>query len=478
MIDSLDFLATYQAVYSVETPSGDILEYPVEMIVGVFLPFFAGVEDRYVDEDFFVDLLHGVTAEDGYGNDISDTIEVTIPEDLNIYYPQPGTYEIGLEFTHNVFIEGEESYINLDGDEFVFDGSFNLVSTDWDSQIIVYDDVTQLQATTMSWGSSGVIIEVAGDGTIIRTIDRHNWDLVDENGLNNPATAQGMFDTWLADLTLEPNGFIIIVGYKLTTEYTAAKTLAFGDPVSYNLTNKPELDYDIVTNATYTLTVDDTTDPLALIVNDNYMIEAGEYSSVQDAILANVVAFDTFDPVDDLAIYVSDNGGLMLNTVGVYTVEVTVEDMAGNSAVVEFDVEVVAAPIIMTETQIQALIDAAIAGQDVLTEAEIQAMLDDQTLTETEIQALIDAGVWTEAEIQALIDAGIWTEAAIQDLIDTAEEDDLTETDVQGLIDESLEGYQPLDTGCGNATGSIPSLGIVGVFALLGALVLVFRRQH
>jgi len=457
VIDTSEFGTIYNLVYTTETPSNDITTQNVDVVIGVMPPKFTGVVDRYSDEGVYIDLLEGITADDGYDNDLTDTIQVTAPDGFNYYSPKPGAYEIGLAFTHHVHFDGVDPFIVLNGTEFLFDGSTNIISPDWDSVIAVYTEVAPLQATTMSWGSSGVLIEVDGTGHVIRTIDRHNWDLVDINGLNTPANASGMFDAWLAGLTLEENGFIIIVGYNMGATYTAAKALVYGDPVSYDLTQKDDFDYDIVTETSYTLTIDDTTAPFALVVDDNYKIPQGGFDSVNEAILANVVAFDTFDQASDLAVYVSDNGGLLLDTPGVYTVEVTVEDLAGNSAVASFDVEVLAVTPPLTEDDVQGMIDAS-----TLTEADIQAMFDDQTLTAEEIQALLDAQVLTQEDIQDLIDASING----QDL--------LTQAEVQAMIDASLAA-QP--TGCGSSGAILPAFEIGGAFVLLGAMFVAFRKR-
>lgn len=470
VIDTSLFGSVYTGVFKTETPSNDVTEIEVDIVIGVMPPKFIGVEDRYIDEKTPVDLLEGITADDGYGNDLTDTVVVEKPDALNIYSPEPGEYEINLEFTHNVFIEGDSAYIDLDGSQFDFDASYNVSFTDVRSVIAVYDDVTALQGNTYSWGSAGVLIEVAGDGTIIRTINRRTWDLVDENGLNTPANASAMFETWLDDLVLEENGFVILVGASMGEAYTTAQGLEFGDPIAYSLDIVEDVDKDIITNISYTLTVDDMTAPTALVVDHNYTIDSTDFDNVNNAILANVVAFDNYDPVDDLAIYVSDNGGLLLGTPGTYTVEVTVEDMAGHSAVVEFDVEVVAAPIILTQAQVQAMIDAV----DLLTEEEVQAMIDAiDLLTVAEVQAMLDDQTLTQAEIQALIDANVMTEEDVQGLIDAV--DLLTDAEVQTMIDNSIDEIP--ETGCGSS-GRIPSFGIVGILAVLGAAIVLFRRQR
>ncbi len=443
VIDTSVFGAAYKAVFKTNTPNDDPTEVSADIVIGVMPPKFMGVENRYSDEGVFVDLMQGISADDGYGNDLTDTVSVTVPDGFNYYSPKPGVYDINLEFTHHVHFDGIIPFVVLGGTQIDFDGSLNIVSTDWDSTIAVYTDVSQLQATTMSWGSSGVIIEVAGDGTVIRTINRHNWDLVDENGLNTPANASGMFDGWLSGLTLEEDGFIIIVGYKLGDAYATAQGLAYGDSVSYDLTQKDDFDYDIVTDASYVLTIDDTTNPYAVVVDDNYTIEENSFDNVNDAILANVVGFDNFDSADDLAVYVSDNGGMLLDTAGTYTVEVTVEDVAGNATTVEFDVTVV-------------------TPDPVLTAEDVQVMLDDQTLTAEEIQALIDASVLTTEDVQALIDGA----------------NILTEAQIQTLIDNAIVASQPEDTGCGSATANIPNFGIIAAFTLLGAGFVIFRKHQ
>ena len=401
-VDSSDFGAGYTATYMVTTPEGDMYERTADIVIGVMPPTFSDVEDKYIDQGTYIDLRDGFTADDGYGNDVTSTVVVTAPADFNTYSPLPGSYTIDLEFTHHVHYDGIDPLIYLDGAPFVFDGSFDPDPiADWDSTIAIYTDVAKLQANTNGWGSSGVIIEVAGDGTVIRTVNRHTWALVDVNGINTPANAQGMFDAWLAGLTLEQDGFVIIVGYKLGAVYTAAGALAFGDPIDYDLTQVPVFDYDIVTEDSFMVTVDDTVAPQALVLDNEYTVYAGEFASANEAILANVVAFDFYDAPEDLAMFVSDNGGTLINIPGTtYEVEVTVEDVAGNATVVAFEITIVPMP----EAAItQDDLDDAIAAAN----AETQALLDAQTITQAEIQALLDAQVMTDAQVQALIDSGI-----------------------------------------------------------------------
>lgn len=373
VIDSSEFGAGYIVEFMATTPELDTFSYTIDVGVGVVPPRFENVKDRYIDENTYIGLMDGITANDGYGNDLTSTVELTTPEGFNMYSPVAGEYTMELEFTHNIFIPGYDGTVTLDTVVYNFDGSTNVTSTDWRSQIIVYTDATNLKTVSFSWGSAGVVIEVAADGTVIRTANRRTWNLVDETHLSTePGDASGMFVDWIADLDLSAGGTVIIVGASTGDAYTAARALNFGDVIDFNLDSLADFDFDIITTESYVLTVDDTTAPQALVLNNDYMIEIGEYSVIDDAILANVAAFDFFDASEDLSVYVSNNGGLVLATAGTYTVEVTVEDEAGNSDMVSFDVVVVAPEV---------------------TTADVVALLDNQTLTDAEITALVDAAI-------------------------------------------------------------------------------------
>ncbi|HPG42804.1 MAG TPA: hypothetical protein PLJ98_03240, partial [Acholeplasmataceae bacterium] len=437
VIDSMDFGAVYKAVYRTVNPEFETLvtEVVVDIVIGVMPPKYIGVADRFINEQTVVDVLEGISADNGYGVDISDLIEVTLPANLNVYNPQAGEYTVELEFTYNVFIEGISPTINLNGTVFEFSGAKNVQEDNFATEIIVYDDVTNFKTSTFSWGSSGVIIEVGGDGKIIRTINRNTWDLVDENGINTPANASTMFPTWLADLTLEDGGYLIVVGRSTGAPYTAARALAYDQAASYDLTLVPDVDEDFVKTASYVLTVDDKTSPMALIVNDNYQVKVGEYTSVDDAILANVVAFDNFDDQADIAMYVSDDDDLDLAVPGTYTVEVTLEDAAGNATVVSFDVVVVANTEADDIAALEALVDDL--------EAQIAA-------AETANGALADQ----IAVLQAALDAA---EAAIAAL-------------------EAANEIVP-DTGCGSAINTSSAV-FMSLSILLGAALIVFLKRR
>ncbi|HOI85036.1 MAG TPA: hypothetical protein PLP48_03060, partial [Acholeplasmataceae bacterium] len=439
-VDTSVFGAVYSATYRAINPEDSTLikDIHVDIIIGVLPPKYVGVANRYIDEKTFVNLMEGISADDGYGNDITDLIELTVPENLNVYSPEPGVYEIDLRFVFNVFIEGVDPNIVLNGTSYPFTGTMNTLETNFASKTVVYTDVTNFKLSTFSWSSAGVIIEVGGDGKIIRTINRRTWDLVDENGLNTPANASGMFDAWKTNLTLEENGFIIVVGVNMGTAYTAAQALLYDQVVSYDAVGIPDVDEDFIKTSTYTLTVDDITAPMALIVNDNYQIVEGQYANVNQAILANIVAFDNFDAIDDLAIYVSNNGGLNVNTPGSYDVEVTVEDAAGNATVVTFEVTV------LNDDK----------ADDI---ADLLAQLEDaeQALADLEDQFGDD---------EAALAAAIARIAALEAALEAAE--------------EAIEALQVVpETGCGSAINGSSALFIT-LSILMGAALIVFLKKR
>src|SRR5690606_27182384 len=110
-IDTSVFGAGYKATYSVVTPEEDVTEVVADIVIGVMPPKYAGVADRYHNEGLYIDVLEGITADDGYGNDVTDTIEVMLPANFNQYNPLPGVYEIELSFTHHVHFDGVQSNV-------------------------------------------------------------------------------------------------------------------------------------------------------------------------------------------------------------------------------------------------------------------------------------------------------------------------------------------------------------------------------
>ncbi len=380
VIDTSVFGSGFIVDYKVTTPEGAEFVKTVDIVVGVFPPMFDGVEDRYINEKTFIDLMEGITADDGYGNDITNTIVLTKPEGLNVYNPMPGTYEIDLTFTHNVHFDGDQPILTAGG----VDYTYNTLNSDDGyngNNLDIWTDLTNFRDINTEYAM--IYIEVGADGTIKGVYDRYNWNYTTADGVS---TAYDSDPTgWQEDLVLEDGGFVLVVGRGHAAK-TALRGLPVGTEISFTEATEDQ-DFDIVVNESYTLTVDDTTAPLAVVVDEAFSFTAGEYATADAAILANVVAFDYTDSSDDLAIYVSDNGGLLVDTAGTYTVEVTVEDLAGNTTMVEFDVTVEAA------TDIQGLID----GSSVDTE-DVQAMLDEQLRADADVQKLIDDSIDAYAE--------------------------------------------------------------------------------
>ena len=455
VIDSSEFGSGYIASYIVETPVGDETVVEVDIVIGVMPPRFEGVADRFVNEGVIVDLLHNITANDGYANDKTDDIIVTYPAGFNPYYALPGVYEIELEFTHNVFFAGQDSIVTVKDEQVPFDQElyYNaVINVNADAGVIkVWDDVTNFKTAGSAWGS--VMTVVAADGTLKERYDRYNWEHTTSEGtVVGDADA---FAAWQAALTLQPGEFVVAAHGSIHATRLRAANLAFGDPISVQV-GVPDFSYDILTQTSYTLTVDDTTPPVLLVINENMRVRVGDYTNINQLILSNVVAFDNYDDREDVAIYVSNTGSINLNTPGTYTVEVTAEDIAGNSTVASFTIQLVAPAV--TPGSVQDLIDAS-----TLTAAEIQALIDGSTLTEEEIAALILSSQITQTQIQDMIDAAV--EAAINDLRDELTPDE---------VDEARGCLGGTNTKVVNYSAAIlPLISIIVVFGIA-----VIKRFH
>lgn len=433
-IDTSEFGAGYKATWTTTTPEGDATIVEADVVVGVMPPRFAGVEDRFIDQSTVVDLLDGITADDGYGNDKTDDIEVMYPANLNPYNPFPGTYQIDLEFTHNVFIPGIQTAVTINGEVIDLDPETDVnqdIATNIHTSPMVFTDEEIFQGIGSGWGS--VLVKVAADGTMMERYDRYNWEFTDSTG-----TVVGSledFTTWQTTMTLAEGEFMVTAHGSVQAPRLRAANLSFGDPITFE-PGTEDFSYDIVTEDSYILTVDDMTAPILMVINENYSIFAGSFENTNAAILANVVAYDFTDGQDDLVKYVSNNGGLNIFMPGTYTVEVTVEDLAGHTDVVTFDVTVIKA--YATEDDIEDMIDEALAN---------------------EIQALIDANVLTEADIEALIESNTLSEASIQ-----------------ALIDASLEEVP--ETGCGSAINGASTIFITFSLVLGAAAIFFIRRRR
>lgn len=435
VIDSSKFGDTYKATWMTTTPEGIEQTAVADIVIGVFPPTFSGVADRFANQNEPIDLLEGITADDGYGNDKTMDIEVSYPASLNIYNPYPGDYQIDLEFNHHVHYDGIDPFVDENGTitPFSLETDYNPDITGYSARatLAVWDDNTAFKNVTVGSGWGVMFVYVDDQGLMLESFNRYTWEFKDSTG--SSTGDQASFDAWYAALTIGEGEYVL-------TSYGGTATarlglLDYADPVTVDL-GKAEFNYDIVTETSYVLTIDDMTAPIAMVIDENYTIYAGEFETANAAILANVVAYDFTDDQEDLVMYVSNNGGLNPLLYGTYVVEVTVEDEAGNADVVTFDVKVLLA--MPTNDDIDSKIDDAIAG---------------------EIQALIDANVLTEADIQALIDANV-----------------LSETAIQALIDASITEIP--ETGCGSAINGTSAIFITFSLVLGASAIFFFRRRR
>lgn len=457
-IDSTDINNRYELVYHVVSPDTQETTINVQVAVGYYPPKFSGVAPRFVDEDVMVDLLGVVTAENGYGLDMTNEIEISYPASLNPYYPQPGTYQIDLEVTYNHHEDAVPHMITLNGIEYTFDkADMNspVISTypySVTQPMIVYTDTAALRTALASGtGYGSVITVIAADGTVKEAYDRYNWKYIDPTDGLVYTGDSATFAAWGAAVEIEEGGFALAAHGSVYSPPLRVDTTAgvhFGDLAALELGVDEVNDY-VTTTTSYVLTVDDRTAPVALVVNDNYSVVSDQFANEDDAILANVVAMDNFDAPEDIIMYVEDDGGLDFDTPDTYDVVVGIEDAMGNYTSVSFSVEVVAAKVSAAELEAQvADLEATIAALETALEAADAA-------DKTQLLASI-------ATLQGLVDD-------LQDTIDALQADlDTLQTD----FDASQE------TGCGSTITLGSSLAVVSILTLVGIAAIFLRKRY
>ncbi|MDY3196474.1 MAG: hypothetical protein RBQ95_06395, partial [Paracholeplasma sp.] len=384
-VDSSEFGAAYTATFKVTNPENQETTYTADIVVGVMPPKFVGVKDRFSDEGVYVDLLEGITADNGYGVDITNTIEVTTPRGFNFYSPKAGVYTINLEFTYNVFIAGLPYELDVNGTVYSYDPAkqlnqdvdINNVASYGGKQFALFTDIEHFTTAATSWGS--IIVVVGADGKMQESFSRYDWKHIDETNPTGLVKDEVQFNAWKAALTLEEGEFIM-AAHGSTTLAPTMRNYTYDMPMTLTI-GTPDLDEDIVKTMSYVLTIDDITPPTLVAVDNKYTVVEGSYASVEDAILANVVAIDNFDSRNDIALFASNLGGMSLSTPGTYNVVVTGEDSAGNSSTVSFQVTVVAKEI--TEGKVDEKVEDAMD--------DLKDYVGDNTLTEQQIKDLIEA---------------------------------------------------------------------------------------
>ncbi len=384
-VDSSVFGAAYTATFKTINPENQETVAVADIVVGVMPPKFVGVTNRFSDEGAFVDLLEGITADNGYGVDITNTIQITTPRGFNFYSPKAGTYTIGLEFTYNVFIAGEPYELDVNGTVYSYDPDKQL-NKDVDinnpasyggKQFTLFTDIEHFTTSATGWGS--IIVVVGADGKLKESFSRYDWKHIDATNPTGLVKDEVQFNAWKAALTLAEGEFIMAAHGSATLAPTM-RNYTYDMPMTLTI-GTPDLDEDIVKTMSYVLTIDDITPPTLVAVDNKYTVVEGSYASVEDAILANVVAIDNFDSRNDIALFVTNNGGMSLSTPGTYNVVVTGEDSAGNSSTVSFQVTVVAKEI--TEGKVDEKVEDAMD--------DLKDYVGDNTLTEQQIKDLIEA---------------------------------------------------------------------------------------
>ncbi len=445
----------FEKVYGIQmkstTPEGQVKVNDGVIAVGVLPNRFEGVQNHFYRDGLFIDLLSGVKAFNGNGVDITNDIVVSWEEGFNPYNPQPGKYEITLDVAYDYHWEDTAEMVrnvadtadlgfgfmiefyNMANPEAPVLRNRNVIRYDTENPALMrwnvefnkeasghftYIDYAHKDlvktARGFGWGTTAGVVK---DGVLV-----HTWngftsytETFPDGTTKAHATALDMQNSIQAYEMAEDEYMIFGHG---TPEGTPMRT--WGDKVV--LTGRPDIYFTAEAQVKYSITVDDRTAPQARVNNSNYRVDGSMFDSAEEAILANVSAFDNFSEV---VLVVVDDGGLDLAVPGTYTVTVDAEDQAANFTTVTFDVTVVAPKL--SEEEVATLLDQQAAT--------LQAIIDQQKTTlegiisqqKTDLQEIIDAQ-------QAIIDAQA---AALAALETSVEDDAATKAEMQAALDKA-----------------------------------------
>lgn len=426
----------FEKVYDIQmkstTPEGQVRTSDGIIVVGVLPNRFEGVENKFYRDGEYIDLLAGIEAFNGNGLDITDAIKVSWSAGFNPYNPQPGNYTITLDVAYehhwdavltndskSIGYDAETPANSIPGFKVIFwnetdpenpviryenniiryyenDTAKNRYNVPFYREayvgqmtLIDYDHKELVKDTTgLGWGSVAGVIDA--EGYMTRKWDGFSgYDETTPDGtVIDHADAAAMMTAIRAYELQEGEVMILAHG---GAEGTGIRN-GWGDRVE--ILGRPDVYYTSEAQVSYKITVDDRTAPQIRINNSNYKVDGSMFDTAEEAILANVSAFDNFSEV---VLVVVDDGGLDLAVPGVYTVSVDAEDQAANFSSVTFDVTVVAPKL--SESEVDALLTAQ---RDAL-----QAVIDQQKAT---LEALMNE---QKDGLQGIIDA---QEALIEDL--------------------------------------------------------------
>lgn len=367
------FTVTYKAVSPEEATH--VTEELVEVAIGVIPPRFEDVPTTvYVDERTpIIDLVDfaGITANNGYGVDLTDRIVVSTPANFNQFNPTPGTYKIDLELLYNVFIPGEEFELYIKGTKVAFnaEAAFNKdININAYLRYSVFTETEHLADSLVSWGSMIVIVDA--NGKVKESYSRYDYLLVNEENPDGIVVDNGAegYAEWQSSIELAPGEFVVAGHGSTDNVGPTLRALRYGDDVTLVI-GTDDIDHDFVVNTSFNLVVDDKTAPTLSVRNANYKVTAGEFTNVNQAILANVLVTDNFTA--NPTVVVTNSGGLNLNEPGLYTVKVLASDDSGNdSQELTFTVEVVADKAAELENEIADLEDKLTEANDKAAELE------------------------------------------------------------------------------------------------------------
>ncbi|VEU80317.1 hypothetical protein [Haploplasma axanthum] len=352
VIDTSIFGRAYIVTFEAVSPVNEQLveSVSIDLVVGKLPPKFEGVKANvYYNENTSFDILDGITANDSYGGDLTNVIKVITPLGLNKYNPLPGTYKVEFEVSKDYTFYGQPAVVKVEIQnndeteikEFEYEGIDVEHASSNAANVHVYtkdgyDKVVKNWAT-MSWTSELVIIE---DGKAVMAFSRGNNKVMDAE---NPHATKDELNTNLKDanfyktITLTENQTAIVVTGSASVPLNGvAKAIVYGQNVSVQ-EYVADVTHTVTTRVSQNIIIDDKTAPSLLLKEKDLKIVGTKYTSVNEAILSNVLGIDNYS---DVALVVASNGGMDLSKPGVYTVKVVGEDVAGNTSEITFSIEV------------------------------------------------------------------------------------------------------------------------------------------
>lgn len=320
------------------------------------------------------------------------------------------------------------------------------------------------QTAGMAWGS---VAGVVRDGKLISTWNGFTSYTEKKPDGTTVAHANGeAMQNSIKAFEMQPGDYMILAH---GSEEGNNIRYGWGDYVS--LEGRPDFYYTAEAQIQFQVTVDDRTAPQVRVVNSNYQVDPSMFATADEAILANIVAFDNHSAID---LIISDDGGLDLKVPGKYTVVVDAEDVALNKTTVTFTVTVLAPKL--SDAEVAALLEEQAADfQEVIDAQETLITNQQQALEDLETQIAADNA--TKEELAAAKAEAAAAAAAAQQAAQNAANAAAAAQTTANDNATQITAVDDAKLGTGANIGLMILFALVGAAISFGASFLVFGRK-